>query len=131
MNNTDGNRLIKFSETFGRMVAGPQSGKPLVLRDWQKKLLFDLAEAQPRRGLIMLPRKNGKSYLSSLIALYALCGDGEEGAEVLGCAGARDQAKLVFNIAKRIVELGPLQNNLKIYRNEIVQIGRASCRERV
>lgn len=57
---------------------------------------------------IEVARKNGKSELMAGIALYLLCADGEEGAEVYGCAKDRDQAGKVFEVAKRMVELSPV-----------------------
>ena len=57
---------------------------------------------------IEVARKNGKSELMAGIALYLLVADGEEGAEIYGCAKDRDQARKVFDVAKRMVELSPV-----------------------
>lgn len=54
-----------------------------------------------------MPRKNGKSTLGAALALYALVGMGEEGAQVYSCAGDRTQASIVFNEAKRMVQAEP------------------------
>lgn len=121
MRTTDGQRIIKFAETFGRITKGKDAGKPVVLRDWQKQLLIDLAASQALEGYAQLPRKNGKSFLGAILALYNLCADGEEGAEVYSVAGgSRDQAKLIYAEAARMVELGPLSKSLKVYQREIV-----------
>jgi phage terminase large subunit-like protein len=53
-------------------------------------------------------RKNGKSELLAALALVLMLADDEEGAEVYGCALDVDQARLVFNVAERMVELSPL-----------------------
>ena len=37
--------------------------------------------------------------LAAAVALLLLCGDGEERAEVYGCAADRNQAKIVFDVA--------------------------------
>ena len=37
--------------------------------------------------------------------LYTLPGDLEEGAQVYGCAADRNQAKIVFNVARKMVQL--------------------------
>jgi phage terminase large subunit-like protein len=64
---------------------------------------------------IEVARKNGKSELMAGIALYLLVADNEEGAEVYGCAKDKDQARKVFDVAKRMVELSPiLSRRLKI-----------------
>ncbi len=51
-----------------------------------------------------IPRKNGKSALSSGVALYCLVADEEEGAEVYSAATTRDQAQIVWRTAKRMVD---------------------------
>jgi len=63
-------------------------------------------------GWIELARKNGKSELLSGAALYFLCADGEESAEVYSVAVDRDQASLVFDTAKRMVELSPVLSGM-------------------
>lgn len=64
---------------------------------------------------IEVARKNGKSELMAGIALYLLVADGEEGAEIYGCAKDKDQARKVFDVAKRMVELSPvLSRRLRI-----------------
>ncbi|MDP3650894.1 MAG: terminase large subunit [Rhodoferax sp.] len=60
-----------------------------------------------REVYIEVPRKNGKSALSSGIALYMLSADGEHGAEVYSAATTRDQARIVFNDAKAMAERTP------------------------
>lgn len=51
-----------------------------------------------------IPRKNAKSTLSSGVALYLLAADGEEGAEIYSAATTRDQARIVWQDAKRMAE---------------------------
>lgn len=66
---------------------------------------------------IELARKNGKSELLAGIALYLLVSDDEEGAEIYGCAKDRDQARKVFDVACRMVELSPeLNKRLRIFK---------------
>jgi phage terminase large subunit-like protein len=120
MRERDGEKLVRFAQTFGRITRGSQAGQPLVLRPWQVELVSDLAASGAREAYIQLPRKNGKSAIGSVLALHGLCADGEPGAEVYSVAGTRDQARIVFEGAKRMVELGPLAKSLTCYRNEIV-----------
>lgn len=64
---------------------------------------------------IEVARKNGKSELLAGIALYLLVADDEEGAEIYGCAVDRDQARKVYDVAERMVQLSPLlTSRLKI-----------------
>lgn len=52
-------------------------------------------------------RKNAKSTLSSGIGLYMTGADGEGGSEVYSAATTRDQARIVFDDAKRMIKLAP------------------------
>jgi len=105
-------------------VAG-RSGQQIVLRDWQKALLdnvFSIREdgrLKHRTALIGMARKNGKSALSSGIALWGLF-MGEQGGEVYSCADDRDQARIVFGDAKKMIEAEPeLLAQTKLYRDAI------------
>ena len=48
---------------------------------------------------VEIPKKMGKSELAAAIALYLTCADGEQRAEVYGCAADVNQAKIVFDVA--------------------------------
>lgn len=68
-----------------------------------------------RMAWIEVARKNGKSELLAGIALYLLVADDEDGAEIYGCAVDRDQARKVYDVAERMVQLSPiLSSRLKI-----------------
>lgn len=60
-----------------------------------------------RTAYIEVPRKNAKSTLSSGIGLYMLVADREAGAEIYSAATTRDQAKIVWQMSKRMVERSP------------------------
>ena len=60
-----------------------------------------------RTAYCAVPRKNGKSTLSAGIGLYLLVADGEHGAEIYSAATSRDQARIVFDEAKRMVGSSP------------------------
>jgi len=55
-----------------------------------------------RRAYEEVARKNGKSAKSSGIALYLFGADNEPGAEVYSAATTRDQARIVFDDARRM-----------------------------
>ena len=123
---SDAESVIDFITDLCRVTKGRDSGQYLDLRNWQRHLLIDLFAQRDdglrkhRRGLIGLPRKNGKSALGAGIALWGLLADGEPGAEIYSCAGDRDQARIVFGMAKRMVELEPeLAAAVKVYRDAI------------
>lgn len=68
---------------------------------------------------IELARKQGKSEVLAGIALYLLLADGEDGAEIYGAALDRDQARKVFDVAARMVQLSPvLSKRLVVKKHE-------------
>lgn len=60
-----------------------------------------------REVYLEVPRKNAKSTLSSGIALYMLAADGEHGAEVYSAATTREQARIVFDVAREMAARSP------------------------
>lgn len=104
---------------------GKVAGGPFLVTPWQAQLLGSVFERREdgllrfRRVLIGLGRKNGKSLLGSLIALYGLI-EGEPGAEVYSAAGDRKQARIVFDEARWQVQQSPaLSGVCKVYRDAI------------
>lgn len=74
-------------------------------------------------------RKNGKSAMSAPVGVYMLCADGEAGAEVYSAATTRDQAKIVWEAAKMMVEREPGLRSafgVETSAHSIHQIGSAS-----
>lgn len=122
---TDGERVTEFIGSYCRLVKGPQAGQGLSLRPWQRDIVDGLYATSGglrlhRTALIGLPRKSGKSLLGSGLALYGLLADAEPGAEVYSVAGSREQARIIFDVARRQVQLDPvLSRYLKVYRTEI------------
>lgn len=124
----DGPLATEFVEALCPQVkdsVGGRAGEPLVLRPWQRKLVDNLFARRPDKrlrakvALVGLPRKNGKSALGSGIALYGLF-MGPRGGEVYSCAADRDQARIVFGMAKAMVEMSPdLAEQAKLYRDAI------------
>jgi len=123
----EGEVVINFAEAFGIItkdsVAG-NSGQPLILRDWQKELIRhvfagDGESYRAKISLIGVSRKNGKSALASVFGLYGLV-LGARGAEVYSVAAEKEQARIVFADAKRMVEASPeLSAITKLYRDAI------------
>jgi phage terminase large subunit-like protein len=104
-------------------VSGP-AGSPMVLRAWQKRLLGEVFARRPdgrlrhRVALIGMPRKNGKSALAAGLALDGLLST--VGGEVYSCAADRDQARIVFRHAQRMVANSPdLSERCKVFRDLI------------
>ena len=105
---------------------GTWAGKPFELIDWQEQIIRDLFGVLKPNGYrqfntayIEIPKKQGKSELAAAVALLLLCGDGEERAEVYGCAADRNQAKIVFDVAVDMVRFCPaLSKRVKIMESQ-------------
>lgn len=68
-------------------------------------------------GRSFLPTHN--SELAAAVALLLTCGDGEERAEVYGCAADRQQAAIVFDVAADMVKMCPaLSKRVKILASQ-------------
>lgn len=127
IDNGEGEVVIDFAEAFGIVTKDSMAGKagsPLHLRDWQQELIRhvfagDEEGYRHRISLIGMPRKNGKSALGSVFGLYSLV-LGARGAEVYSVAAEKEQARIVFADAKRMVEASPeLTGITRLYRDAI------------
>ena len=105
---------------------GAWAGKPFELIDWQEQIIRDLFGTLKPNGYrqfntayIEIPKKQGKSELAAAVALLLTCGDGEERAEVYGCAADRQQAAIVFDVAADMVRMCPaLSKRVKILASQ-------------
>ena len=105
---------------------GTWAGKPFELIDWQEQIIRDLfgtlkpnSYRQFNTAYIEIPKKQGKSELAAAVALLLTCGDGEERAEVYGCAADRQQAAIVFDVAADMVRMCPaLSKRVKILASQ-------------
>ena len=96
---------------------GTWAGKPFELIDWQEQIIRDIFGTLKPNGYrqfntayVEIPKKMGKSELAAAVALLLTCGDGEERAEVYGCAADRQQASIVFEVAADMVRMCPALN---------------------
>jgi phage terminase large subunit-like protein len=111
-----GNHIIEFIENFCKHSKGKWGGKPIDLELWQKAALasaFGFVHKidglrKYQEVFLEVARKNGKSTLGSGIGLYLQVADNEPGAEVYAVATKKDQAKLVWLEAKRMVKKSPV-----------------------
>lgn len=55
-------------------------------------------------ALFAVARKNAKSTLASAILLYCQCCEDEPGAQIISAATTGSQARIIFNVAKRMAE---------------------------
>lgn len=108
------NHVIEFGENFCRHSKGKFGGQPVRLELWEKAHLAAVfgfvdivGNRKYRESLLIVGKKNGKSLLGSIVGLYLLVGDGEPGPEVYAVATKRDQSKIIWGEAKRMVKKSP------------------------
>ena len=119
---------IEFIENYCRHSKGKMGGKPFILELWQKALVaatFGIVHKidgtrKFQEVMLVVGRKNGKSTLAAAIGLYLQVADGEPGAEVYAVATKKDQAKIIWLEAKRMVRKSPsLRKRMKTLVSEI------------
>jgi phage terminase large subunit-like protein len=123
---TEAEKVIGFIEGF-LSLGHSFLGQPFELLPFQKQLIEDMyledeSGKRLRRTYVAgLPRKSGKSQLGAALALYHLIGDRHDSApQVISAAGDRAQARLVFDEARRMVQMSPeLSEICTVYKNEI------------
>lgn len=122
------NHAIEFIENFCKHSKGKWGGRPIELELWQQAFIaasFGFVHKidgtrQYREVLLVVARKNGKSTIASGLGLYLQTADGEPGAEVYAVATKKDQAKLVWADAKRMVNKSPaLRKRIKPLVSEL------------
>lgn len=107
-------RACRFLESLPH-VKGDLAGQKLVLEAWQCFVVTTLfgwvkrgtTRRRFRRGTCFVPRGNGKSALASGLGLYCTFAEGEGGAEGYSAATTRDQAKIVWDVARQMLNKGP------------------------
>jgi len=107
---------------FTEVLKHPQSsvhseaGDPFVLEDWQVAMLIYIpfgwkriadGTRKYRRIFCAIPKKNGKSTIASGLDIFLLTADNEISSLVYALAGSREQAGIVFNASKAMVEASP------------------------
>lgn len=117
-------------------VKGEKAGHPFELDPWQADRIIRPLFGWKRKAdhtrryrtvYVEIPRKNGKSSLGAGLALYLLCADGEEGAEVYSAASDTEQAAIVFDVAKQMrIRSAELRKRLKPFKKALVYHAMAS-----
>lgn len=109
---------IGFYPRFLRHSKGEWARKPVELSPWQKFIVGSVygwkrADGTRRFRYVYqeVARKNGKSTMLAGVGLDMLVCDGEPGAEVYAAATKKDQARIIFEEAKRMVGSSPALSN--------------------
>lgn len=104
-------------------VEGSNAGEKLRLEDWQLAVVGGLlgwkrkdGTRRYREAMLLVPRKNGKTFLGAGFVLYMLCCDAERGVQAYSAAADRDQAALIHRVASgMILQDTELSARLQVY----------------
>lgn len=109
------NHVLEFAENYCRQSKGKYGGQLVRLELWEKALLgalFGFIDINGlrrfREALLIVGKKNGKSLIASVVGLYMMVADSEPGPECYAVATKKDQAKIVWGEAKRMVGKSPV-----------------------
>ena len=112
-------QVIWFIEKYCVYTKGPDAGKPVRLRDWQKEPIIGMYGAVDENGLrecqesfIVWDKKTGKTtVVAAGLALYHMTLGAEFGAQVFCGASTREQAKQLFKPCAKMIRMSrPLQD---------------------
>lgn len=112
-------RRMRFVREYVLTPKGAGAQKPMKLRPWQREIVAGAFAPGIRTALVSLPRANGKSALAAALAVAELF-VGPPSAEVLVVASDERQARIVLNMARRIIELNPeLAERTHVYADRL------------
>jgi phage terminase large subunit-like protein len=114
---SEGYRVTKWIEEFC-FLTGSFAGQRFKLLPWQRELLVDAYRLEQdafgqwkrkhRMAVVCIARKNGKSTIAAAIMLYHLIADRADAQrQVIAAANDRNQARMVFDAAKQMVNASP------------------------
>ena len=111
---------MKFCEKFLRVPKGTGAKSVFRPREWQMDIVRDVLDSGSHTVGIMQPRGSGKTTLNAAIALFVFFTWGEA-ANVVCVATDERQAALLFNAARRMVELSEdLSSRCYVYADKLV-----------
>lgn len=119
-------RILDFGQLL-RHSPDKKSWTPFRPEPWQEAIISIVFGWKKKDGTrrfnyayIEIPKKNGKTTWSAVIANYLLYFDGENEAEIYTAATVEKQAKICFNMAKKMIEHSPaLSGRAKILTRNI------------
>lgn len=125
--NKRANHIIEFFENFCKPSKGKAGGQNVKLELWEKALLATIfgfidinGVRKYREAILIVGKKNGKSLLASGVGNYMLIADGENGPEVYAVATKKDQAKIIWSEAKKMIRKSPaLRKRIKTLVSEL------------
>jgi phage terminase large subunit-like protein len=112
-------RRLRFIAEYVVTPRGHGAREPFKVRDFQRDIVCGAFAPRVRQALVSIPRGNGKSGLAAALAVAELWVGGYS-AEALVVAADERQARIVFDQARRMIELNPeLAERVHVYQDRI------------
>lgn len=119
-NRTRGEKNIDWIQDHCRVPDGPNVGKKVKLREWQRawiKLIYD-NPAGTRVAILSVGRKNAKTTFSAFLLLLHLCGrEMRHNSQLYSTAQSREQAAVIFGLAAKIIRLSSTLRGVVLIRD--------------
>lgn len=125
----EADRAVRFFSEYLTLTVGEKAGQPFRLMPWAERLVRELIgwkrtkdnTRRYRRAGVFVPRKNAKTTVGAGLGAFFTFADREPGAHVYSAAGDREQASVMFEEAKRMIEASPdLSSRAEVFRRAIV-----------
>ena len=107
---TRGEKVCAFIEKYCRAPEGDKVGKPIKLEPFQRKFILAIYDnpVGTHSAYLSIARKNGKTALIAALLLAHLAGpEAVQNSQIVSGAQSKDQAAVVFELARKMVELSP------------------------
>ena len=123
--------VLAFFPRFLRLAEGQFEGQPFTLQPWQEFILGSLfgwlqadGARRFRTAYVEVGKGAGKSPMAAGVGLYGLLFDGEASAEIYSAATTREQARILFTDARKMIAASPeLAPAVRVGVGNIAQIG--------
>lgn len=112
---TRGQKVCAFIEKYCLAPEGEHIGKPILLQPFQRKFVLEVYDnpVGTHTAILSIGRKNGKTALIACLLLAHLCGpEAVQNSQIVSGAQSKEQAAVVFELARKIVEMSPILSKL-------------------
>lgn len=125
---TRGQRVVAFIEKYCVVPEGDLLGQPMRLEQFQIDFILDVYDNPhgTHTAVLSIGRKNGKTGLIAGLLLAHIAGpEAIENSQIVSGALAKDQAAIVFKLARKMVEWpgSALESRVRVYPSQKALLG--------
>lgn len=124
---TRGQRVCAFIETYCLVPEGDLLGQPMKLEQFQRDFILETYDNPhgTHTAVLSIGRKNGKTALIAGLLLAHIVGpEAVENSQIVSGALSKDQAAIVFKLARKMIELNPeLEKRCRVFPSQKSLLG--------